>query len=261
MNINWKQIKINSQHWHVLHQGKDRSECMACKGRQGRRRHAPWKTLAKLPQPSILCHVRPGTGGQPGTEVAGRLPTRDCRGQSEKTSLAIWSGMKSKFCLVSVVVVVLGRGQPGPAPGCLLGRSQESGLTSGLALLAPLCSRWWMLCTMWPGEWLAGAPKGMPGRSRGFWLLHRELFCRNGVEYAASWKALGGCLPATRRGSCSSKRVQYQTKNGAIINSEFHLLSLLKGCRSSLSSLSKEQFGESTHLHRLNTRKRFVKYA
>ena len=166
MNINWKQIKINSQHWHVLHQGKDRSECMACKGRQGRRRHAPWKTLAKLPQPSILCHVRPGTGGQPGTEVAGRLRARDCRGQPEKTSLAVWSGREREFCLVSVVVV-LGRGQPEPAPGCRLGRSQESGLTSALVPLAPLRSRWWMLCTMWPGEWPAGLWKEMVLMSRG----------------------------------------------------------------------------------------------
>ncbi len=69
--------------------------------------------------------------------------------------------------IAASVGVVLGRGQPEPAPGCRLGRSQESGLTSALAPLAPLRSRWWMLCTMWPGEWPAGLWKEMVLMSRG----------------------------------------------------------------------------------------------
>lgn len=126
--------------------------------------HTPWKTLAKLPQPSRLCHVRPGTGGQPGTEVAGKLRARDCKGQPEKISLAVWSGREREFCLVSVI---LGNGQPEPAPGWRLGRSEQSGLTSALEPLAPLRSRWWMLCTMWPGEWPPGFWKDMVLMSRG----------------------------------------------------------------------------------------------
>ena len=62
-----------------------------------------------------------------------------------------------------------------------------------------------MLCTMWPGEWLVGASKEMPARFNNFWLLHRKSFCWNGVDIAASWKALGGCLSGESRGSCTSK--------------------------------------------------------